>query len=94
MTGPQTPPPVGEMVPTEKDRSTLPTYTVEAPDILYIEAVRVVPKPPYHIQAGDQLAINVEGTPPDSPIASQGFFVDPGGAVSPDPAMAKSRSAA
>ncbi len=49
----------------------------------------MVPKPPYHIQAGDQLAINVEGTPPDSPIASQGFFVDPGGAVSLGPRYGK-----
>ena len=48
---------IGECVPTEKDKSTLPPYTVEPPDILLIEAVRVVPKPPYHIQAGDVLQI-------------------------------------
>ena len=43
LSGPQTPPPVGEPVPTEKDKSTLAPYTIEAPDILFIEAIRVVP---------------------------------------------------
>ena len=60
LVGPQVPPPAGEMVPTEKDKCTLPTYTIEAPDILVIEAVRVVPKAPYHIQATDVLGIEVD----------------------------------
>jgi protein involved in polysaccharide export with SLBB domain len=55
--GPQVPPSLGQPVPTEKDKSTLPTYTIEPPDILVIEAVRLVPKPPYRIQATDVLAI-------------------------------------
>ena len=87
--GPQTPPPIGESVPTEKDRSTLPSYTVEAPDILYIEAVRVVPKPPYHIQASDQLQIAVDGTPDEAPIQGTSFFVDPSGRVDLGPQYGK-----
>ena len=85
LVGPQTPPPVGAvgaMVPTEKDKSTLPIYTIEPPDILIIEAVRVVPKPPYHIQATDVLAIDVdvlmEDAPPDK---DNRYLVDPSGRV-------------
>ena len=33
-------------VPTEKDKSTLPTYIIEPPDILLIDAVKLVPKSP------------------------------------------------
>lgn len=87
--GPQTPPPVGEAVPTEKERSTLPAYTVEAPDILYIEVVRLVPKPPYHIKSGDQLQIVVDGTPPEAPISGANFFVDPSGRVDLGPQYGK-----
>ena len=60
LAGPQVPPPFGEAVPTEKDKSTLPTYVIEPPDILFIEALRVVPKPPYHIQATDVVSIDME----------------------------------
>jgi polysaccharide biosynthesis/export protein len=87
--GPQLPPPVGESVPTEKERSTLPAYTVEAPDVLFIEAVRMVPKPPYHIRGGDQLQIIVDGTPPEAPIAGANYFVDPSGRVDLGPQYGK-----
>ena len=90
MTGPQTPPPVGEAVPTEKDKSTLPPYTIEPPDILYIEALRVIPKPPYHLQAGDELSIVIE---PDDPSlrSGRGFFIDPGGRIDLGPRVAKAQ---
>ena len=39
-------------MPTEKDKSTLPTYVIEPPDILLFEAVKTVPKSPYHIEPG------------------------------------------
>ena len=77
--GPQAPPEFGECVPTEKDKSSLPPYTVEPPDILVIEAIRVVPKPPYHIQGGDELQIIVE--PAEANLSARGFFVDPSGTV-------------
>jgi len=94
LTGTRTPPPVGESVPTEKDKSSLPSYTIEPPDILYIEALRVVPKPPYHIQPSDELQIIVEGTPDTAPIFSgtpnfRGFFVDPDGRVELGPRYGK-----
>ena len=78
LAGPQTPPPIGESVPTEKDKSTLPTYIIEPPDILIIEAVRVVPKPPYHIQATDVLAVEIEGA--NEPIRAA-YLVDPNGRI-------------
>lgn len=55
-------------VPTELDKVSLPTYVIEPPDILLIDAVKVVPKAPYHIEPLDVLQIIVEGTPPEQPI--------------------------
>jgi polysaccharide biosynthesis/export protein len=80
--GPQTPPHYGQTVPTEKDKTTLPAYTIEPPDILFVEAIRVVPKPPYHIQATDVLTIQLEGGFPDA-TAGQGdeYLVDPAGRI-------------
>jgi polysaccharide export outer membrane protein len=45
------------------------TYVIEPPDILMIDAIHVVPKPPYHLKTSDVLAIQVLGTLPDAPIA-------------------------
>jgi protein involved in polysaccharide export with SLBB domain len=59
LSGPQLLPPVGEPVPTEKDKSTLAPYVIEPPDILFIEALRTVPKPPYHLQANDVVSIDM-----------------------------------
>ena len=84
--GPQTPPHYGEMVPTEKDKTTLPSYVIEPPDILFIEAVRVVPKPPYHIQATDVLTIQIAGGLPEVATGGAGpggdqYLVDSAGRV-------------
>ena len=89
LVGPQTPPPVGEPVPTEKDKSTLPSYTVEPPDILLIEATRLVPKAPYHIQATDVLTIDVEGGFPDDKSRDNRYLVDPAGRVDLGPQYGK-----
>ena len=81
LVGPQTPPHYGQMVPTEKDKSTLPTYTVEPPDILVIDAVRVVPKPPYRIQATDILGIEVDALASGlGPAEPKSYLVDAAGA--------------
>jgi polysaccharide biosynthesis/export protein len=84
-TGGAVPPFFGERVPTEKDKTTLPSYVIEPPDILFIEAIRVVPKPPYHIQATDVLIIQLAG---GFPTGSSGggpngdqYLVDPSGRV-------------
>jgi polysaccharide export outer membrane protein len=58
----------------------MPDYIIEAPDILQIEAVRIVPLPPYHIEPLDSLAVYVSEALPQQPI--QGVYpVDPDGTI-------------
>jgi protein involved in polysaccharide export with SLBB domain/beta-lactamase regulating signal transducer with metallopeptidase domain len=47
----------------------LKPYVIDSPDVLLIDAVKVVPKPPYHIEPQDTLEIFVLGTLPDQNIA-------------------------
>jgi len=61
--------PVGGPSPRELTKISLPTYIVEAPDVLLIDAVKVVPKPPYRVEPLDVLQVFVLGTLPDQPIA-------------------------
>jgi polysaccharide biosynthesis/export protein len=80
----------GEQRPVgrELDKVSLPDYVIEPPDVLTIEALRVVPKSPYRIRPLDALQIEVEGTPVDQPI--RGFFiVEPGGFVNLGPGYGK-----
>jgi polysaccharide biosynthesis/export protein len=56
-------------LPRELRKTVLPAYVIEPPDILNIEAIRVVPKQPYHLQPFDTVVLQVEGTPPEAPIA-------------------------
>ena len=46
-----------------------------------IDAVKVVPKPPYRIDTLDTLLIQVEGTLPNRPIEGT-YAVEPGGVIS------------
>ena len=55
-------PPSLAPAPVEERLVSLPTYIIEPPDILEINAIKVVPKSPYKIEALDYLAINVAGT--------------------------------
>lgn len=72
-----------EKVPVgrELEMVSLPPYTIEPPDVLTIEATRVVPKSPYRIRPLDVLQVDVEGEQPDQPIDNMLFVVDPGGYV-------------
>ena len=67
-------------VPRELCKVVLPTYVIEPPDILVIDAIHVVPRPPYHLRTSDVLAVQVQGVPPDMPIAGL-YNVEPGGLV-------------
>jgi polysaccharide export outer membrane protein len=67
-------------VPREKDMVTMPSYVIEPPDILLIDAIRVTPKPPYRIEPQDVLVIRGEDVLPDQPIAGL-YAVDPDGTV-------------
>jgi polysaccharide export outer membrane protein len=67
-------------VARELEKVSLPRYVIEPPDILLIDALRVIPKDPFRIEPLDILYIEVEGTHPDSPIRGP-YPVEPGGAV-------------
>jgi len=67
-------------LPRELEKTTLPSYTIEPPDILAVEAVHLVPRAPYRLRSADILVINVQGTLPDAPIAGP-YVIEPGGMV-------------
>lgn len=74
--------------PSELRKSTLPTYVVAPPDILLIDAMKLVPKPPYLIQPLDVLQVVVVGTLLGQDIAGQ-FAVSPSGTIDLGPAYGK-----
>ena len=55
-------------------------YRIEPPDILLIDAIHVVPRPPYHLKTLDLLAIQVQGTLSDAPIEGA-YPVELGGMI-------------
>jgi polysaccharide biosynthesis/export protein len=67
-------------MPRELNKVVLPTYTIEPPDILVIEAIHIVPRAPYLLRSSDVLAIYVQGTLPDAPV-SGAYPIQPGGIV-------------
>lgn len=77
-------------IPRELAKTTHPTYRIEPPDILLIDAIKIVPKEPYVIETLDLLTIMVEGTPPESPIFGE-FRVDNAGSVSLGPGYGRVR---
>lgn len=91
LAGPRSESPVGEQVPTEKDKSTLAPYVIEPPDILFIEAIRIVPKAPYHIQANDVLSVDmdVDSVGLDEPPRDNRYVVGSGGRVDLGPQFMK-----
>jgi polysaccharide biosynthesis/export protein len=56
------------VVPRELDKLPLPEYVIEPPDILEIDAIRLVPKGPYRIEPLDTVLLRVTNTFPDEPI--------------------------
>ena len=57
------------LCPPRTQKSILPPYVIEPPDVLLIEAIHAVPKQPYKFQPFDTIAIQVVGTPAEAPIA-------------------------
>lgn len=73
-------PPVPGAMPRELEKVVLPTYVIEPPDTLNIEAIRIVPRGPYALQAGDIVGIQVRDAFEDAPI--DGLYpIDPGGII-------------
>jgi polysaccharide export outer membrane protein len=77
-------------VPRELNKTSFPAYRVAPPDVLLIDAVKVVPKSPYEIEPLDLLQISVLGTPEDPASQIYGMYrVDPAGMVNLGPAYDK-----
>ncbi len=72
--------PPAQPVGSEKNKVSLPLYTIEPPDILEVNAIKVVPKAPYRIGSLDYLQIRVIGTLQDQPIFGT-YAVEPGGTI-------------
>ena len=75
-------------VPSEKNMVSLPPYVIEPPDILLIDALRIIPKEPFQIQPLDVLQVEVEGTKLDQPISGL-YLVEPGGMLNLGPGYGK-----
>lgn len=71
---------IDQQLPKELRMYSHPTYTISAPDILYIEATRVIPLPPYKVQPLDALFLNATGTLPNDPILGI-YPVEPDGTI-------------
>jgi protein involved in polysaccharide export with SLBB domain len=76
---PQPPPPTSD-VPRELDKVTLPPYVIEPPDILLIDAVKLIPKPPHYLEPLDVLAIRAPGAFATEQISGL-YIIDPSGRV-------------
>jgi protein involved in polysaccharide export with SLBB domain len=73
-------PPTGLPLPTELARTTHPPHRVAPPDILYIEALRLVPRGPYKLSAMEVLQIEVSDTLPRQEIKGL-YMISPEGNI-------------
>ena len=84
------PPAVAASVPNEHHMITLPHYTIEAPDVLKIDNVRLVPKESYRIQKGDAISVEIEAHTADGgPRCSSGGIVNSSGQLDLGPVFGK-----
>jgi polysaccharide export outer membrane protein len=67
-------------LPRELQKTSLPEYVIEPPDILQLDTISVIPKPPYKIGALDVLLIQAVKTLPNLPISGL-YGVQPDGRV-------------
>jgi polysaccharide export outer membrane protein len=72
-------------MPRELCKTVLPTYVIEPPDILMIDAVHIVPRSPYSLRTLDMLRIHAEQDLPELPapkVLIDGIYpVELGGVV-------------
>jgi polysaccharide export outer membrane protein len=88
----QAPVPPALEPPRELSKVSLPTYRIEPPDVLYIDIIKLVPRPPYWIENYDVLRICVSGTLSDDPINGY-YLVEDDGNVTLGPAYGRVRVA-
>src|SRR6185312_1763954 len=75
-------------VPRELEMVSLPAYVIEPPDILFLQAVKIVPKPPHRLEPFDAILIRVANAYSDQPIADA-FFITPEGDVDLGPSYGR-----
>lgn len=61
--------PVYNAPPKELQKITLPDYVIEPPDVLTIDAVRLIPRSPYRLRPLDTLRVQATGLPEEAPLA-------------------------
>jgi len=71
-------------LPNEHNKVILPDYVIEPPDILLVDALRVVPLPPFKAQPQDSLLIAVSNAPATDPISGI-YIVETDGTVNLGP---------
>jgi polysaccharide biosynthesis/export protein len=76
--------------PRELSMVSLPSYRVEAPDVLQIEVLKLIPRPPARIDIYDVLMIRATGTLLEAPIDNY-YLVDAEGNVDLGPAYGRIR---
>jgi protein involved in polysaccharide export with SLBB domain len=67
-------------MPHELAKVSLPPYVIEPPDVLLIDAVRLLPRPRYKLEPMDLIGIQAVNTPPNQPIAGT-YAISPEGTV-------------
>ncbi|WP_425395684.1 M56 family metallopeptidase [Aeoliella sp.] len=77
-----------ETIRNEWTKQPLPPYVIEPPDILLIDATKLVPKMPHKIEPFDGLLIRAEGVDENHPIQNA-YFVDPDGDIDLGPNYGK-----
>ena len=68
-------------LPRELNKVTMPPYTVEAPDILLIDAQRLIPLPPYRVEPLDVLYLYAPSTINTTNPLNGPYPVDPDGTI-------------
>jgi polysaccharide export outer membrane protein len=73
--------PADRPLPTELAKVSHPPYMIEPPDILLIDAVRLVPRAPYTVRPLDALLIQISGIREGYPAVNGVYPVSPDGTV-------------
>ena len=75
----------GEAPPHELAMRSLPAYRIEPPDVIQIEMLKLVPKPPYRAEVFDVFQVRVANTLRDQPIDNQ-YMIGADGTINLGPA--------
>lgn len=72
--------PPAHRIPNEEVKTTLPPYVIEPPDVLLIDAIKVVPKAPYRLEPLDIVRIDADNVLPDYPLEGN-FQIEADGTI-------------